>query len=61
MKWWKIAGLAGIAGVAGTGVLIARGERARRAYTPDEVRTRLHARAAQAEHSGEPTTRTQHP
>lgn len=49
MKWWKIVGLAGIAGVAGTGVLIARGERTRRAYTPDEVRSRLHARAAEAE------------
>jgi hypothetical protein len=49
MKWWKIVGLAGIAGVAGTGVLIARGERTRRAYTPDEVRARLHERAAQAE------------
>lgn len=48
MRWWKIVGLAGIAGVAGTGVLIARGERTRRAYTPDEVRERLHQRAAQA-------------
>lgn len=47
-KWWKILGLAGIAGVAGTGVLIARGERTRRAYTPDEIRDRLRARAAQA-------------
>ncbi|MGH3911748.1 MAG: hypothetical protein ACRDRM_13065 [Pseudonocardiaceae bacterium] len=51
MKWWKIVGLAGIAGVAGTGVLIARSERTRRAYTPDEVRSRLHARAAEAESS----------
>lgn len=51
MKWWKIVGLAGIAGVAGTGVLIARAERTRRAYTPDEVRSRLHARAAEAESS----------
>lgn len=51
MRWWKIVGLAGIAGVAGTGVLIARGERTRRAYTPDEVRSRLHARAAAAEDS----------
>ena len=55
MKWWKILGLAGIAGVAGTGVLIARGERTRRAYSPDEVRARLHARAAEAEHNQEHT------
>jgi hypothetical protein len=53
MKWWKILGLAGIAGVAGTGVLIARGERTRRAYTPDEIRSRLHARAAEAERNQE--------
>lgn len=57
MKWWKIVGLAGIAGVAGTGVLIARSERARRAYTPDEVRSRLHARAAEAETSQKPGSR----
>lgn len=49
MKWWKIFGMAGIAGVAGAGVLIAREERSRRAYTPDEIRSRLHARAAQAQ------------
>ncbi len=58
MKWWKIVGLAGITGVAGTGVLIARSERARRAYTPDEVRSRLHARAAEAESSHERSDRT---
>lgn len=55
MRWWKVLGLAGIAGVAGTGVLIARGERTRRAYTPDEIRTRLQARAAEAEHHQERT------
>lgn len=48
MKWWKVLGLAGIAGVASTGVLIARAQRTRQAYTPEEVRSRLHARAAQA-------------
>jgi hypothetical protein len=48
VRWWKIVGLAGLAGVAATGVAIARGERKRRAYTPDEVRARLHARAAEA-------------
>ncbi|HEX2299147.1 MAG TPA: hypothetical protein VHH34_11640 [Pseudonocardiaceae bacterium] len=55
MKWWKILGLAGIAGVAGTGVLIARGERIRRAYTPEEVRARLHARAVEAERNQQHT------
>jgi hypothetical protein len=48
VRWWKIVGLAGLAGVAATGVAIARSERKRRAYTPDEVRARLHARAAEA-------------
>jgi hypothetical protein len=48
VRWWKIAGLAGLAGVAATGVAIARAERKRRAYTPDEVRARLHARLAEA-------------
>ena len=41
MTWWKVLGLAGVAGVAATGVIVARGERRRRAYTPDEVRARL--------------------
>ncbi len=49
MRWWKIVGLAEIAGVAATGVLIAREERTRRAYTSNEVRARLHARAAEVE------------
>jgi hypothetical protein len=48
MRWWKVLGLAGVAGVAATGVLLARAERRRRAYTPDEVRTRLHTRHAEA-------------
>jgi hypothetical protein len=43
---WKIVGLAGLAGVAATGVAVARSERRRRAYTPDDVRTRLHQRVA---------------
>ncbi len=46
--WWKLIGLAGLAGVAATGVVKARAERRRRAYTPEEIRTRLHERAAQA-------------
>ncbi|WP_158896066.1 hypothetical protein [Amycolatopsis anabasis] len=48
MRWWKVVGLAGIVGVAATGVVIAREERLRRAYTPDEIRERLHTRLAEA-------------
>ena len=48
MTWWKIVGLAAFAGVAAGGVLVARDERRRDAYTPDEVRDRLHARLAAA-------------
>jgi hypothetical protein len=48
VRWWKILGLAGIAGVAATGAVIARSERRRRAYTPEQIRERLHARAAEA-------------
>jgi hypothetical protein len=44
MRWWKVLGLAGVAGVAATGVVIARAERKRQAYTPDEIRTRLRTR-----------------
>jgi hypothetical protein len=44
MRWWKVLGLAGVAGVAATGVVIVRSERKRRAYTPNQVRERLHAR-----------------
>jgi hypothetical protein len=43
---WKLLGLAGLAGVAATGAVIARNERQRRAYTPDDVRSRLHERHA---------------
>jgi hypothetical protein len=50
MRWWKVAGLAGLAGVAATGVVLARAERRRRAYTPQEIRERLHARVAEAAH-----------
>jgi hypothetical protein len=48
--------LAGLAGVAATGVVIARAERRRRAYTPGEVRERLHARLAEsAAATGQPS------
>ncbi|MBF5001102.1 hypothetical protein IRT45_28610 [Nocardia sp. BSTN01] len=54
MRWWKVLGLAGAAGVAATGAVIVRSERKRRAYTPDQVRDRLHARLGeQSEPIGE--------
>jgi hypothetical protein len=45
---WKILGIAGVVGVAAGGVVLARAERRRRSYTPEEIRERLHARAAAA-------------
>jgi hypothetical protein len=47
MRWWKVAGLAGFVGIAATGVVLARSERQRRAYTPDEIRQRLHSRLSE--------------
>lgn len=44
MRAWKLLGLAGLAGVAATGAVLARNERRRRAYTPEQVRARLHER-----------------
>jgi hypothetical protein len=41
-------GVAAFVGVAATGVAIARAERRRRAYTPEEIRARLHARLTEA-------------
>ncbi len=46
---WKWIGLAGAAGVVAGGVLVARDQRRRKAYTPDEIRARLHQRLADAE------------
>ncbi|KPM54185.1 hypothetical protein ACG83_19455 [Frankia sp. R43] len=54
-RWWKVLGLAGLVGVAAGGAAVARAERSRRAYTPDEVRARLvtrHAEAAAGSASG---------
>ena len=48
-RTWKILGLASFAGVAATGAVIVRAERRRRAYTPDEIRARLHERLAEAQ------------
>jgi hypothetical protein len=53
MRWWKVLGVAGFVGVAATGAVIARAERRRRAYTPQEVRERLRERLAQAQ-DGQP-------
>ena len=46
MRLWKLLGVAGLAGVAAGGVVLARNERQRRAYSPDDVRNRLHERHA---------------
>jgi hypothetical protein len=40
--------------VAAGGVVLTRNERQRRAYTPDDVRARLHERAAAATEAPEP-------
>ncbi|GAA1461453.1 hypothetical protein NE857_15615 [Nocardiopsis exhalans] len=53
MKWWKALGVAAFVGVAATGVAVARAERQRRAYTPEQVRERLHARVAEVGQAGE--------
>jgi hypothetical protein len=44
MRAWKILGLAGVAGVAAGSVAIAREQRKRKAYSPDEIRSRLRER-----------------
>lgn len=46
---WKVLGVAAFAGVAAGGVLIARDERRRASYTPDEVRERLQDKLAEAQ------------
>jgi hypothetical protein len=48
MRLWKLLGVAGVAGVAATGVVLARAERKRRAYSADDVRARLRARYDEA-------------
>ena len=53
MRWWKVLGLAGLAGVAATGAVTLRAERRRQAYTPEEIRARLHERVAEARASGQ--------
>ncbi|WP_327011048.1 hypothetical protein OHA72_29545 [Dactylosporangium sp. NBC_01737] len=51
-KWWKVLGLAGVVGVAATGVVVARAERRRRAYTPEEIRAKLQERHAAVAQGG---------
>jgi hypothetical protein len=48
MRWWKVLGVAGVVGVAATGAVIARDERRRRSYTPEEIRARLQQRHEEA-------------
>ena len=43
-RFLKVLGVASVVGVVATGALVARNERERRTYTPDEVRERLHER-----------------
>ena len=43
-----MVGLAGVAGVVAGGVLVARDQRKREAYTPDDIRAKLHQRLAEA-------------
>ena len=50
---WKWIGLAGLVGVAAGGVLVARDQRRRNSYSPDEIRARLHRRL---DESGAPGT-----
>lgn len=45
---WKWIGLAGAAGVVAGGAVVVRDQRKRRAYTPDEIRARLHQRLAES-------------
>ena len=46
---WTWIGLAGAVGVAAGGVLAARDQRRRSAYTAEQVRERLHARLAESD------------
>ena len=55
MRWWKVLGVAAFVGVVAGGVLIARDERRRLAYTPGEIRQRLHERLEEAPVSAAPS------
>jgi hypothetical protein len=45
---WKWVGLAGVAGVVAGGALVARDQRKRKSYTPDDIRAKLHQRLAES-------------
>ena len=45
-QWLKVVGAAGVVGVAASGILVARTERRRRTYQPEEIREQLHERYA---------------
>jgi hypothetical protein len=49
VEWRKLCGVAGLLGVVAGGVLIAREQRSRAAYTPEEIRARLRDRLAGAQ------------
>jgi hypothetical protein len=49
MRWWKVLGVAGLVGVAATGAVVARDQRRRSSYTPDEIRARLQSRLDEAQ------------
>jgi hypothetical protein len=51
---WKWIGLAGVAGVVAGGAVVVRDQRKRRAYSADQIRTRLHQRLAESDgpHAG---------
>ncbi|BDY26386.1 hypothetical protein [Mycolicibacterium mageritense] len=51
---WKWLGLAGVAGVVAGGVMVARDQRRRNAYSPDDIRERLHQRLAEAAGTPDP-------
>jgi hypothetical protein len=48
---WKWVGLAGVAGVVAGGALVVRDQRKRQAYTPDQIRARLHQRLTESDSS----------
>jgi cytochrome c-type biogenesis protein CcmE len=61
VRWWKVLGVAAFAGVAAGGVLVARDERRRLAYTPGEIRQRLHERVEEASAPAVPPDDAQRP